>query len=96
MIRTTLIAAAALIALVAAMPAQAVAPWLSHNGVEMNGLQLNGLELNGRNMQGRSMQGRSMQGRSMQGRSMQGVQPNGVLGHEATGGVTLLAIELAQ
>jgi len=81
MTRIALTAAAALIALAAAMPAQAVGPWFSQNGVEMNGLALNGIGLNGRNMQGRNMQGVSL---------------NGAQGHEATGGVSLLSIELAR
>lgn len=80
MIRLTIATAAALIALAAAMPVQAGGGWVP------NGIGLNGLELNGRNAQGRSMQGRSMQGIGL----------NGVGGHEITGGVTLLAIELAQ
>jgi len=89
MTRIALTAAATLIALAAAMPAQAVGPWTAYNGTATNGLELNGL-----NMQGRSMQGRSMQGRSWQGRSMQGVFINGVDGQDATGGVTLVTIEL--
>ncbi len=95
MTRIALAAAATLIALAAALPAQASYGG-TPNGRGLNGLELNGLELNGRNMQGRSMQGRSMQGRSTQGRNMQGVSYNGAQSHEVTGGVSLLAIELAQ
>lgn len=81
MIRLTLAAATTLIALATAMPAQAIGPWLVQNGISLNGLELNGLALNGRNMQGRTWQG---------------ISRNGVESHEATGGVTLLAVELAQ
>ena len=90
MTRIALTAAAALIALAAAMPAQAGGIWYP------NGVSPNGLELNGRNMQGRSMQGRNMQGINLQGRNMQGVTLNGAQGAEVTGGVSLLAIELAR
>jgi len=90
MTRIALTAAATLIALAAAMPAQAGYGGIP-NGRGLNGLELNGVELNGRNMQGRSMQGRSTQGRNMQGTHL-----NGVDSHEATGGVTLLTIELAR
>jgi len=85
MTRITIAATAALIALAAAMPAQA------GGGFIPNGRGLNGLELNGTELNARATQGRNMQGRNMQGRNMQGVES-----HEATGGVTLLAVELAQ
>lgn len=90
MIRFAIAATAALIALAAAMPAQAGGGFIP-NGRGLNGLALNGAELNAR-----ATQGRATQGINPQGRTTQGIKQNGVDSHEATGGVSLLTIELAR
>ena len=47
MLRTFVIAVAAVTALAATMPAQALGPFFAGNGTKMNGLTLNGARVNG-------------------------------------------------
>jgi hypothetical protein len=78
MTRIALTAAATLIALAAAMPAQALGPFAAANGISLNGLTYNGVQLNGRATQGINPNGSKLNGADM----------------ATTGGVSLLAIEL--
>jgi hypothetical protein len=77
MIRSTLIAAAALATLVAAAPAEATVRFngASMNGIKLNGFTLNGAEENGMRLNGKLFNSKNFNGNRFNGTAAQSFAP---------------------